>query len=102
MQMTIYLLLLDDFSRYVGLTGNLEKRLAAHRKNYGSVHTQGKKIILVEEAFTFQCDNIYQARLREFDFAQRKRVEYGRWAVRGGELQNKKVKEFQRKAIIGR
>jgi predicted GIY-YIG superfamily endonuclease len=102
MTFTIYLLLLDDFSRYVGVTGNLQKRIEAHRRGWGSIHTRGKKIVIVEEAFTFECENVWQARLREYDYAQRKRVEHGRWAVRGGELQSKKVKEFQRKALIGR
>lgn len=102
MKFTIYMLLLDDFTRYVGLTGCLAKRLEAHRRGWGSIHTQRKKIVVVEEAFEFECENIWQARLREYDFAQRKRVEFGRMAVRGGELGPKKVKEFQKKALIGR
>lgn len=97
----IYVLLLDDFTRYVGLTTNLPKRIHSHEMNRGSIHTKGREIILLEEYFSFQVDNTWQALLKEHEFAQRKRVEHGRWMVRGGELGAKKVVEYQRKAIVG-
>jgi len=101
MTFIIYVLLLDDFTRYVGLTTNLPKRLHAHESGRGSIHTKDRRIILVEEYFSFVVDNTWQALLREHEFAQRKRVEFGRWMVRGGELNSRKVVEYQRKALIG-
>lgn len=102
MKFIIYVLLLDDFVRYVGLTSNLQKRVQAHRRGRGSIHTKDKKIVIVEEFFQIEVANVWQARLREYEYAQKKRVEHGRYMVRGGELTSKKVKEFQRKALIGR
>lgn len=102
MKFIIYVLLLDDFTRYVGVTSNLPKRVHAHESGRGSIHTKNKKLISVEEYFEIEVANVWQARLREHEYAQMKRVEYGRWMVRGGELHSRKVKEFQRKALIGR
>lgn len=102
MTFIIYVLLLDDFTRYVGLTTNLPKRLHAHEGGRGSIHTKGKRIILVEEYFSIVVDNSWQALLKEHEYAQRKRVEHGRWMVRGGELNGRKVVEYQRRAVVGK
>lgn len=102
MKLWIYVLLLDDFTRYVGLTTNVQKRYQAHKRKRGSVHTKDKGIVSMEEYFAIEVENIWVARLWEWEYAQKLRVQYGRHMVRGGELTKQKVKEFYKKALIGK
>lgn len=102
MQLFIYVLRLDDFTRYVGLTSNVQRRYQQHLRGMGSIHTKRSENIVLEDTLPIVVSNIWEGRIAENRFAQTLRVHYGRYNVRGGELTPRMIKRFTKKAIAGR
>jgi predicted GIY-YIG superfamily endonuclease len=102
MQLFIYVLRLDDFTRYVGLTSDVHRRYRQHLSGKGSVHTKKWNNIILEETIPIRVTNIYEGRLAEYRYAKQLRIHYGRYHVRGGELSPKMIKRLTKKAIISK
>jgi putative endonuclease len=81
--LTVYVLLLENNTYYVGLTSDLNKRLKQHQNNKGANFTKNQAFKLVE-AFRIPVTTLKEGELYEDFFVMKYASTYGSLNVKGG------------------